>query len=211
MQIIELTDDYDRALVNGYVAREETRERMSRDRDNFRSIVGRNRGRDYLDRFDNFSRSLDIDLLARRSISLGRTMRGAFRDDYIYDMFEVEDFQQATDRMASYLLADPTINRWGRQHRMECWGRNSEDFGYTGEDEDDYRDSPYYRAYTQGMMRENREGKMVTTSYLGQTEDDMDMLSYDEKFAIIKNQALCRALLSESGNEDPTSPGNNLF
>lgn len=211
MEIIEMEDDYDRALVNGYVAREETRERMARDRENFRSAIGRNRGQEYLDRFEDFSRSLDIDLLARRSISIGRTMNNAFRDDYIYDMLDIGDFQNATDRLASYMLADPILNKYGRQRRMECWGRDPNDFGYRDDDEDDYRDNPYYRAYTHGMMRENSEGKMVTTSYLGQTERDMDHLSYDEKVSIMKNQSLCRALLKESGGEDPTSPNNNLF
>jgi len=209
MRIIELDDDSDRALISGYVAREETRQRFDRDRENFRERVGRYRGREYLDRFSDFSRSLDIDYLARRSIAIGRKMQSTFRDDTIYDMHTVADFQHASSRMQNYMLADLELNYRARNQRMQAWSRPVADYAY--QENEDPRNNPYYRAMNDGYLRvcEDDNKSMYAESFLGQTERDMDILSHDEKMSLHRSAALLKDLLGEYGAEDPTSPENN--
>lgn len=211
MRIIEIGDDYDRALVSGFVAREETRSRIERDRENFRDRVSRHRGREYLDRFDDRSRALDIDLLARRAISVGRRVQSAFRDDLIFDLYTVGDFQHTPTRIQDYLLAVPEINYRARNQRMEAWGRPTTDYAYQDGESPDF--NPAYRAMHDGWMRvcDEDETSMYSVSYLGQTEEDMEMLSHVEKMSLHRNAALLLDLLDERDGEDPTSPKNNLL
>lgn len=211
MRIIEMGDDYDRALVNGYVAREETRSRIDRDRENFRERVSRHRGREYLERFDDRTRALDIDLLARRALSIGRRVQSAFRDDLIFDLYTIGDYQHAPTRIQDYLLAVPEINYRARNQRMEAWNRPTTDYAYRDGENPDF--NPSYRAMYDGWMRvcEDDAKSMYSVSYLGQTEDDMDILSHGEKLSLHRSAALLLDLLDERNGEDPTSPKNNLL
>ncbi len=211
MRIIEIGDDYDRALVSGFVAREETRSRIDRDREVFRESVSRHRGREYLDRFDDRSRALDIDLLARRAVSIGRRVQSAFRDDLIFDLHTIGDFQHAPTRIQDYLLANPEVNYRARNQRMEAWGRPTTDYAYRDDENPDF--NPHYRALYDGWMRvcEDDPTSMYSVSYLGQTEADMELLSHSEQMSLHRNTALLLDLLDEREGEDPTSPKNNLL
>lgn len=211
MRVIEIGDDYDRALVSGFVAREETRSRIDRDRDLFRDRVSRHRGREYLERFEDRSRALDIDLLARRSISIGRRVQSAFRDDMIFDLHSVGDFQHSSTRIQDYLLSVPQINYRARNQRMEAWGRPTSDYAYR--DDEDPRHNPYYRAMHDGYLQvcPDDPTSMYAESYLGQTEADMELLSHDEKMTLHRSAALLLDLLDARDSEDPTSPQNNLL
>lgn len=207
MRVYEV-DDYDRALVSGFVASEEVRRRWERDVDSFRDRVGRYRGRDYLDRFSDMSRALDIDVLERRSLAVNRKVQSAFRDNILSILDTIGDFQHASSRNQDYLLADPYVNYKARNGHIEGWGRDRDEYSYR--DDEDPVNSPYYRAMYDGVMRvsETNPRDMYAESYLGQTEEDMERLSYHEKMAAIRNVELIRSYLMDN-DSDPTSKMNN--
>lgn len=211
MRIIELEDDADRALIGGFAAREETRSRLNRDREVFRDRVGRYRGQEYLERFEDRSRSLDVELIARRSIAIGRKIQHAFSGDMIYDLERISDFQHLGSRMQDYMLSDPEINYRARNQRMEAWGRPRDEYAYR-EDHDRHA-NPYYRSMNDSYLRrcDDNHDDMEAVCYLGQVDGEMEMLSHDEKMALHRNVALLKDLLGEFGAEDPTSPSNNLL
>lgn len=197
---------YDQALIGGFVASEQTRRRKERDREVFREKLSRYRGREYMDRFDDRSRSLDLDLLSRRAMAVNRMSRSAFRDDMIMDLLEVGDFQHASKRMQDYLLADRRISYLARHQRIEAWQRPLEDIV-----DDIYaRHNPHYRAMTNGMMQVSVEDSrdMVVTNYL--CDDDHEKLDYHEKTAIMMARDRILEIFNE-GLEDPTSTMNNLL
>lgn len=197
---------YDQALIGGFVASEETRRRKDRDREIFREKLSRYRGREYMDRFDDRSRSLDLDLLSRRAMAINRMSRSAFRDDMIMDLLEVGDFQHASKRMQDYLLADRRISYLARHQRIETWQRPLEDIV----DDICARHNPHYRAMTNGMMQVSVEDSrdMVVTNYL--CDDDHEKLDYHEKTAIMMARDRILEIFNE-GLEDPTSTMNNLL
>lgn len=202
---------YDRALIGGFVASESTRRRKERDRMDFRELVGRQRGADYLERFDDRSRALDIDTLARRALAVNRHSRSSFRDDMIMEMFDTEDLQHTPRIMQDYLLADRRINYLARNQRMEAWGRDRED--YARENEADARHNHYYRAMNNGMMQVSDEddSNMVIENFLGMEDDDeVPRLSFDEQRALHLSRDRILDIFNE-GVEDPTSPSNNLL
>ena len=197
---------YDQALIGGFVASEETRRRKDRDREIFREKLSRYRGREYMDRFDDRSRSLDLDLLSRRAMAINRMSRSAFRDDMIMDLYEIGDFQHASKRMQDYLLADRRISYLARHQRIEAWQRPLEVIV----DDICARHNPNYRAMTHGMMQVSAEDKrdMVVTNYL--CNDDHEKLDYHEKTAIMMARDRILEIFNE-GLEDPTSTMNNLL
>ena len=197
---------YDQALIGGFVASEETRRRKDRDREIFREKLSRYRGREYMDRFDDRSRSLDLDLLSRRAMAINRMSRSAFRDDMIMDLYEIGDFQHASKRMQDYLLADRRISYLARHQRIEAWQRPLEGIV----DDICARHNPNYRAMTHGMMQVSAEDKrdMVVTNYL--CNDDHEKLDYHEKTAIMMARDRILEIFNE-GLEDPTSTMNNLL
>lgn len=197
---------YDQALIGGFVASEQTRRRKERDREVFREKLSRYRGHEYMDRFDDRSRSLDLDLLSRRAMAINRMSRSAFRDDMIMDLYEIGDFQHASKRMQDYLLADRRISYLARHQRIEAWQRPLEDIV----DDICARHNPHYRAMTHGMMQVSAEDKrdMVVTNYL--CNDDHEKLDYHEKTAIMMARDRILEIFNE-GLEDPTSTMNNLL
>lgn len=202
---------YDRALIGGFVASESTRQRKERDRQDFRDSISRQRGSDYLDRYDDRSRALDVETLARRALAINRHSRSSFRDDMIMDMYDIGELQHTPLVMQDYLLADRTINYLARNQRIEALGRSRDD--YARDSEDDARHNHHYRAMNNGMMRtsENDDADMYTENFLG-IEDDRDTpkLSYDEQRSLYLSRDRILAIFNE-GNEDPTSPSNNLL
>lgn len=197
---------YDQALIGGFVASEETRRRKERDREVFREKLSRYRGREYIDRFDDRSRSLDLDLLARRAMAVNRMSRSAFRDDMIMELIEVGDFQHASRVMQDYLLSDRRIGYLARNQRIEAWRRPLEDIV----DEMDSRFNPMYRSMTDGMMQVSEEDSrdMVVENFL--CDDDHEQLNYHEQSAIAYSRERILAIFNE-GLEDPTSRLNNLL
>lgn len=197
---------YDQALIGGFVASEETRRRKERDRETFREKLSRYRGREYIERFDDRSRSLDLDLLSRRAMALNRKSTSAFRDDMIMEMYDVGDFQHASRRMQNYLLADKRINYLARNQRIEAWQRPLEEIIA----EIDERHNPYYRSMNDGMLRvsEKDSRDMVVEDFL--CNDDHENLDYYEKRAIHYSRERIMAIFNE-GQEDPTSILNNLL
>mgnify|MGYP003606451761 FL=1 len=197
---------YDQALIGGFVASEETRRRKDRDREVFREKLSRHRGHEYLERFDDRKRSLDLDLLSRRAMAINRKSRSAFRDDMIMELHETGDFQHSSRRMQDYLLADRRISYLARHQRIEGWQRPLEDII-----EDIHsRHNPYYRAVHDGMMQASIDDDrdMVVTNYL--CNDDHEKLDYHEKTAIMRARDRILELFNE-GEEDPTSIMNNLL
>lgn len=197
---------YDQALIGGFVASEETRRRKERDREIFRDKLSRYRGREYIERFDNRSRSLDLDVLSRRAMALNRKSQSAFRDDMIMEMYDVGDFQHASRRMQDYLLRDRRIAYMARHQRIEAWQRPLEDLI----DEIEMRYDPDYCAMNHGMMRVSEEDSrdMTVTNFL--CDDGFEKLDYHEKRAIHYSRERFLAILNE-GNEDPSSKMNNLL
>lgn len=205
------SNGYDRALIGGFVASEETRRRKERDRQDFRDVVSRHRGADYLERFDNRSRALDVDTLARRAIAIGRHSRSAFREDMIMDQFEIGELQHTPRYMQDFLLSDKAINYLARNLRIDGWGRNRDD--YAREDEEHARHNPYYRSMNHGYGRvsEDNSDDMIFENFLGHEDDkEVPRITYDEQRSLHMSRERILEILGE-GMEDPTSKANNLL
>lgn len=200
------SNGYDQALIGGFVASEETRRRKDRDREVFRDTLSRYRGREYIERFDDRSRSLDLDLLSRRAVALNRKSKSAFRDDMIMELYEVGHFQHASTRMQDYLLADTRIGYLARNQRIEAWQRPLDELIQDIQD----RHNPHYRSMNDGMLRvsEDDSKDMFVEDFL--CDDDHEHLDYHEKRAIHYSRERILAILNE-GVEDPTSKLNNLL
>lgn len=197
---------YDRALIGGFIASEETRRRKDRDREIFHETLSRYRGREYLDRFDDRRRSLDIDTLTRRAAAINRHSSSAFRDDMIMELLDIADFQHAPVTMQQYLLTDRRIRYMARNQRIEAWGYNPSEL----EPDDELRHNRYYRAMNDGMLRvsEENEKDMFVEDFL--CSDPDEELNYYDKRAIHYSVERARRILEE-GLEDPTSKMNNLL
>ena len=199
---------YDRALLGGFVSSEYVRERMERDTANFRDSVVRARGTEYLDRFGDRSRALDMDVLANRAVAINRHSRSAFRDDMIMDVDNVTDLQHVSYRTARYLLSDTRINYNARNQRIEAWQINRDDYAY-GTNEDRH-DDPYYRSMNHGMMQPD-DSDMIVENYICHSEDNtVEKLSYVEQRSLYRSRDVMLAILQEGG-EDPSSRINNLL
>lgn len=209
MLIVDMDDNYDRALIGGFVASEQTRERIGYARDQFIQNVSRYRGDEYVSRFEDRSRALDLDILEQRAIAINRKMDSAFKGDMIYDIHDIGDFQNSSERMRMYLLSDPEINYRARNGRIEAWGYERERYAYA--EDSDPRDNPYYRSMNDGYGYVVDDTDMEFESYQGQTDSDWEELTYNEQRALHGNRNLLLEILGENiiGGEDPTSDYNN--
>lgn len=210
MARLVVSDGYSRALMGGFTTADTVRQRKEQDLNRFRDNVVRTRGDDYLERFDNRTRKLDLDILESRSLAINRHSRSAFRDDMIMDMDTVGDLQHASALNRRYLLTDTRINFYARNQRIEAWGEPIDNYAYTNDD--DKHDNPYYRAMNHGMMQVSSNGAdMYVENYLCHQEDPNDpKLSYTEQRSLYRSRDILLAILGE-GNEDPTSKMNNLL
>lgn len=199
------TSGYDRALIGGFVASEETRRRKEKDRETFRETLSRYRGREYIERFDDRSRALDIDKLARRATAINRMSRSAFRDDMIMDLLDIADAQHASRTMQNYLLSDRRIGYLARNQRIEAWQRDMDEFDYP-----DPSYNPHYRQMMDGFMvdSEHDSKDMQVTEFL--CMEDEDRISYTEQRSIHYSRERIMEMLQAKG-EDPTSKMNNLL
>ena len=211
MARLVMSSGYDRALIGGFVASEETQRRKERDRQDFRESVARHRGTDYLSRFDDRSRALDIETLARRALAINRHSTSAFRDDMIMDQYEIDELQHTPTYMQDFLLSDRIINYLARNQRIEAWGRDRDD--YAREDEETARHNRFYRAMNHGYMRVSDENSsdMYVENFLGLEDDnEVPKISYDEQRSLHLSKERILAIFNE-GQEDPTSKSNNLL
>lgn len=204
MALVVTSGGYERALVNGFVMAESVRERRSRDREDFHNRVIRHRGHDYFDRFDQKERSLDYDTLLRKSLSVNRHQKSAFRNDRIMELLDTGDFQTAPRRMQRLLLRDERINKFAREQRIEAWGHDVDEFDLTKRER--RFDKEYCQLYNGRGQRIGDD--MVFDTYVCMHEDDD--LGYVQQ-RILWDACDRLALLINRREEDPSSRYNNLL
>lgn len=199
---------YDRALMGGFVSSSYMRQRKEQDIADFRDNVARVRGTDYLERFTDRSRALDMDVLASRALAINRYSRSAFRDDMIMDAYNIADLQHLSYRTSRYLLSDPRINYQARNQRIEAWGIPRDHYAYT--DDEDCRKDPYYRSMVTGMMQPDGSDTVVEDFIFHDDDQNVEHLEYLEQRSLYRTRDVMLAILKEGG-EDPTSKMNNLL
>lgn len=204
------SSDYDRALIGGFVTADNVRRRQEQNLTDFRETVVRSRGSEYLERFTDRTRALDIDTLLERSVAINRHSRSAFRDEMIMDLDDIGDIQHASTLTQRYLLSDRQINYKARNQRIEAWGTQASEYAYSSDDDRHF--DPYYRSMNNGMMQVSDNGKdMFVENYLRHSDDDTVVrLSYTEQRSLYRSRDIMLSILSEDG-EDPSSKFNNLL
>lgn len=211
MARLVVSNGYERALIGGFVASEATQQRQQEERSRFHESVARSRGSEYLERFNDRSRSLDVDRLARYSTAVNRHSRSAFRGDMIMDVENIGDLQHLPRIMQDYLLTDKRLNYLATNQRISAWDRPVDDYRYASETH--RRQSLRYQELNDGMLRvcEEDSSDMWVEDFLDlENEQGVTIRSYHEKRTILNARDRILEILGE-GLADPTSKENNLL
>lgn len=200
-RLITASSRSDAYVLSGFVASEETRDMLEKNRYDFLDRLERFGGGRYVDRFDSRRKNIDMDKIARDVVMFNRKVKATMMDERIYALEEIIDVVTASRAMREVILSDPEINRSFRTGAISGWNYDRDTHGY--QSSEDRHDNPYYRVTHTGMPVRNEDGEYVWSSYLNNDFGGLK-LSYDEQRIALDSIEKAKYLIS-LGDEDPTS------
>jgi hypothetical protein len=151
--------------------------------------------------FDKFYSS---DALAKARAALRKTAN-LFKRDIIVPMETMEDFQNATPRNQRTIMAFPRLRKLYQEQMCDGFEGQYVDLypGTIGESHPDYR-----RIYT-GEVKEDADGDIMVTHYIGD-EEDLETYPADEIHIDRANLSILDVLMDVSNKDPSNSSGGSL-
>jgi len=135
-----------------------------------------------------------------------RASKSLFKPDIISSIFDVGEMQQAQPIMQRFIMANPVIRQMYHDQRCDGFGDSYVDME-PGKISDGHYD---YRRVMHGMVQESEVDDWTASFYMEDLHEGDKHLTMDEKVDVLQTWEIIEMFMAK-GNEDPTSPFNNLL
>lgn len=152
---------------------------------------------------DHVLKSVSMENFSRKLEAAARITRSKFRDDAIRRLSDIGDIQNAPSQMLKYLAANPMVRTRMRDNQCDGWSDRYKDDTLDRIGEDHY----YYRRATNGLFRDDADGKLTATSYFERLDEGDRELTIDRQEDIMFGWEMLEECM-KLGKDDPTSKWN---